>query len=319
MVYQTIQGTQLKVSELCLGTGNLGGGISQDESFSILDTYLEQGGNFIDTAKVYSDWLPGERSASEKTIGRWLSMNRKRDQIVLATKGGHPELNTMHISRLSPPEIIMDIEASLRNLNVDHIDIYWLHRDDPHRPVGEIIETLHAQVKAGKIRYFAVSNWGIDRIQTGLAYSLQRQIPGLIASQMLWNLAIMDYSAIDPTLAWMNKVTWEYHQRTNLLAIPYSSQANGLFQKIDSGVVTNDGKSNKPMYPFNANYQRYLRIKQVAAECGYSITQVVLAYLLSQPFPVIPIIGPNSVTQLLDSLTASGCCLSQQQEQYLTA
>ncbi len=318
MIYQAIPGTQLKLSELCLGTGNLGGGVSQEDSFAILDAYLDNGGNFIDTAKVYSDWLPGERSASEKTIGRWLSTHRKRDQIVLATKGGHPELSSMHISRLSPPEIVADIEASLKNFKVGYIDIYWLHRDDPIRPVAEIIDTLNAQVKTGNIRYFAVSNWGINRIQAGLAYSQQQQISNIIASQMLWNLAIINYSVIDPTLAWMDKLMWAYHQQTNLPAIPFSSQANGLFQKINTGVITNDGKSTIRMYPFEPNYQRYLRIKQVANECGYSITQVVLSYLLSQPFPVIPIIGPNHVSQLLDSLTASGCRLSKEQVDYLS-
>ena len=319
MLYKSIQGTQLQVSELCLGTGNMGGGINQEESFKILDTYLDHGGNFIDTAKIYCDWLPGERSASEKTIGRWFASGGKRQKIVLATKGAHPELSSMHIPRLSPQEIVSDIQSSLQHLGTDYIDIYWLHRDDPNRPIEEIIETLHAQVTAGNIRFFAVSNWGISRIQAGIEFSRRRGISEIIASQILWNLALVDYTVIDPTLAWMDKATWEYHRKNNFPVIPYSSQANGIFQKIASGIISQDNIAIRTMYPFESNYRRYLEIKKVSEQMGFSITQVILAFLLSQPFPVVPIIGPNHVGQLLDSMTAAGCRLNPNQLTLLSA
>jgi len=153
MEYQTIPNTDLKPSVICLGTGDVGGALDQQTSFRLLDAYLDLGGTLIDTASVYTDWLPGERSASEKTIGRWLSHRGGRDRILLATKGGHPRLTSMDVPRLSRQEIVQDLEASLRNLHTEVIDLYWLHRDDPTRPVSEIVNVLYDQVQAGKVRY----------------------------------------------------------------------------------------------------------------------------------------------------------------------
>ncbi len=143
--------TQLHVFPISMGSTALGSTLDRETSFRLLDAYTDAGGNFIDTAAVYANWLPIERSISEKTIGAWLRERRNRAQVVLSTKGAHPELATMHISRLSPAEIASDLEDSLRHLGVETIDIYWLHRDDPSRPVAEILETLSAHARAGKI------------------------------------------------------------------------------------------------------------------------------------------------------------------------
>ncbi len=126
----TIPDTELQVSGICLGTAGIGSSIDRSASFSIMSTYVELGGTFFDTASVYADWLPGPRSVSETTLGDWLAENGKRDQITLSTKGGHPDLQTMHVPRMSRKEIVNDLDASLRNLRTDVIDLYWLHRDD---------------------------------------------------------------------------------------------------------------------------------------------------------------------------------------------
>ena len=96
-----IPGTNLQPSSICLGSVSLGSTLDQEQSFALLDAYLEQGGSFIDTASVYSNWLPIERNSSEKTIGRWLHARGVRDRVVLGTKGAHPELSSMHIPRMS--------------------------------------------------------------------------------------------------------------------------------------------------------------------------------------------------------------------------
>ena len=152
--------TDLHVSSLCLGTGDFGSKLDQAASWRLLNEFVDAGGNFIDTANVYGDWIPGTKSSSEKVIGAWLAEQGRREQVVVATKGAHPRLESMHVPRSAPREIIHDIEQSLRHLQTDVIDLYWLHRDDPTRPTGEIVETLAAQVKAGKIRYLAVLTGG---------------------------------------------------------------------------------------------------------------------------------------------------------------
>jgi aryl-alcohol dehydrogenase-like predicted oxidoreductase len=140
--YQSIPGTNLSPSVICLGTAQIGSVIPEADAFRLLDTYYGLGGTFLDTAQVYADWLPGERSASEKTIGRWLKARGLRNHTVVSTKGGHPDLHAMEIPRLSPEHIVFDVERSLLNLQTDRIDLYWLHRDDPNRPVSEMLDIL---------------------------------------------------------------------------------------------------------------------------------------------------------------------------------
>lgn len=127
--------TALNVSPICLGTGEIGTRLDRNASFRLLDAYVDAGGNFLDTAHVYGDWVKDvERSICEKTIGAWLQSRANRARIVLATKGGHPDLHTMNVPRLSRAEIIQDIDESLQFLQTDVIDLYWLHRDDPLCP-----------------------------------------------------------------------------------------------------------------------------------------------------------------------------------------
>ncbi len=159
MQYATIPNTDLAVAAICMGTTFIGSTIDHHQSFDLLDLYAESGGNFVDTASVYANWLAGEKHQSEKTVGRWLADRGLRDRIVLATKGAHPDMATMDVPRMSRAEIEDDLNTSLINLQTDVIDLYWLHRDDPSRPVEEILATLNAQVQAGKIRYFGCSNW----------------------------------------------------------------------------------------------------------------------------------------------------------------
>lgn len=309
--------TDLAVYPICLGTVVFGSEMPQAEAFRLMDAYRAAGGNFIDTAKVYADWLPGERSTSEKAVGAWLRQRGCRDQVVLATKGGHPDLDAMDIPRLSPPEIVEDLEASLRHLDVETIDIYWLHRDDPTRPVGDMLETLAAQVLAGKIRYYGCSNWSGERLRAAQAYALQNGLPGFSANQMLWSLAAVAPDQVkDPTLAWMDEPMHAFHRDSGLAAIPYSAQAGGLFSKLADGRLTLETAGS---YAHPRNLQRLEAVRALAAQTGLSITQIVLGYLLSQPFVTVPIIGPKSLAQLTDSLTAAEVRFTLEQVRLLEA
>lgn len=314
----TIPGTNLQPYPICLGGGPLGSAADEAAAFRLLDAYVDRGGNFIDSAKIYADWIPGiERSISEKTIGRWLQARRSRSRMIIATKGAHPELSSMHVGRLSPAEIRSDLDASLSHLQVDTIDLYWLHRDDTARPVEEILETLNQAAAAGKIRYFGCSNWQAARIQAAQAYAAAHNLAGFCADQMLWSLAAVDPAKVgDPTLAIMNPDLWEMHRAGGMAAIPYSSQANGLFQKMERGGLSS-GAQQAGMYGLPENDLRFARARQLAAELSLTTSQVVLAYLLSQPFLTIPIVGCRTMEQLEDSLQAAEVRLTESQVSFL--
>jgi aryl-alcohol dehydrogenase-like predicted oxidoreductase len=316
--YTTIPGTALKPATICLGSTHIGSKIGRDTAFELFDIYLEQGGNFIDTANVYGNWVPGKKSISEKTIGQWLQQRGSRDKIILATKGAHPDLSTMHISRLSRSEIERDLNDSLQNLQTDVIDLYWLHRDDPRHPIEDILGTLNDQVKVGKIRYFGCSNWRTERIKAAQAYASEYGLQGFVANQMRWSLALTNPEDItDKTTVGMDEAMKQYHLETGPAAIPYSSQGNGLFQKMAQRPLTQIDSQLQGMYQLEANRRRFERIKRLAADSGYSITQIVLGYLQSQPFTTVPIVGCRTVAQLRDSLTAATARLDPDQLRYL--
>jgi aryl-alcohol dehydrogenase-like predicted oxidoreductase len=318
MQYTHIPNTDLHPAIICLGSTHLGSTIDRETSFRLLDIYWEQGGNFIDTASVYANWLPGERNISEKTIGQWVKLRQNRTTVILATKGAHPDLATMHIPRMSRPEILADLHASLKNLQIETIDLYWLHRDDANRPVEDILETLNDQVKAGKIRYFGCSNWRTARIEAAQTYAAEHGLAGFVANQMMWSLAQVDPAEVsDKTTVGMDEAMKQYHQRTGLAAIAYSSQANGLFQRMAQGTLDHMDPNIRRMYPDEENRRRFERIKQVTARSGLSVTEVVLGYLQAQPFPTIPIVGCRTVEQLQDSLQATEIKLDAGQVKYL--
>jgi len=288
--------------------------VDRDGSFALLDRYVERGGNFIDTASVYANWLPVERHSSEKTIGRWLKARGNRKQLILATKGAHPELSSTDVPRMSRDEIVADLETSLRNLRTEAIDLYWLHRDDPERPVCEIMEVLWDQVDAGKICYLGCSNWRAARIRAAQAYAARHGRLGFVGDQMMWSLALVDPEALgDKTMVYMDDELMCYHQETGLAAIAYSSQARGAFQKMARGDEV------PRVYRRRGNEDRFQRVKRLAAQSGLTITQVVLGYMQSQSFTTVPIVGCRTLEQLDDSLDAADVRLTSEQVRYLEA
>lgn len=318
---QTLPSTDLTVSEICLGTGEMGGSLDRDTSFALLDRYVELGGNFIDTAHVYNDWIPGERSRSEKMIGAWMKTRGSREKIVLATKGGHyPVDGSPYVNRVTPPEILLDLEESLANLGVDQVDLYWLHRDNPALPVGEILLTLEKARAQGKIRYYAASNWRVERLEQAAAFARRNGLPGFVADQMLWSVAVTDAVAIpDQTIVVMDDTLFKYHHRTGLAALAYTSQANGLFSKMAAATLETTSPELLEQFPLEPNRERYARMQRVMRETGLTLTSVILGWLLSQPFVTLPIIGPKRLDHLEDSLSAAGVRLTAEQVNFIAA
>lgn len=315
-----IPNSDLDVSSLCFGTADFGTKIDREAAFQLLDAFVAGGGNFIDTANIYGDWVPGHKSSSEKVIGEWFAQRGNRDQVVIATKGAHPLLSSMNVPRCAPNDIIHDIDQSLGHLQTDVIDLYWLHRDDPTRPTGEIIETLAGQVKAGKIRYFGCSNWRVERIAAANAYAAAHNLPGFVADQPLWNAARLDINNVpDKTLVAMDGALHRYHEQSKMAAIPYSSQANGVLHKWATGRSDAIRPNQNVMYPPVSNQRRALAVQTLANELNVSFTAIVLGYLQSQPFVTVPIIGAQNLPHLQDSLAGDGVFLDEEQLELIDA
>jgi hypothetical protein len=124
--------------------------VEDSVSEAIIDCYIDAGGNVLDTAEVYAEWVPGGSHRSEEFLGGWLRKHKSRDGLILSTKGAHPRLDSMDKPRMSKKEVEFDLNSSLQRLGVDHVDLYWLHRDDPGTPAEEILLTLEEFRKAGK-------------------------------------------------------------------------------------------------------------------------------------------------------------------------
>lgn len=320
MRYIHLPGTELKPSAICLGTANLGWTTSEQESFRLLDAFLDLGGNFLDTAHMYADWAMPERSSSERLLGRWMAGGANRERVIVATKGGHPDLATGR-SRLSPGEIRRDLLESLRFLDVQPIDLYWLHRDDPARPVGEMLEALEEARRQGLIRHYGCSNWRAGRMAEAREYAKEHGLQGFAANQPWWSLAEPKPETMAADLARMDREMYEFHRRTGLAAMPYSSQANGFFAggygREIADPVSPSAHLVKAMYYREENFARLDRAVSLGRELGRTANEVALAYLLNQDFPVFPIVGCHTVTQLAATCRAADLALSRVQVEYL--
>jgi len=309
--------TDLRVSSLCLGTAEYGAGIAQLEAEALLDRFVEAGGNFLDTAAVYADWTAFGKGTSERAIARWIATRRPQNLIV-ATKGAHPELSSMGVPRSSRTDIEADLNASLKNLGVETIDLWYLHRDDPATPVEDILSILEDQKRQGKLRYYAASNWRTARLQEAQHAAHKMGATGFVANQPMWSLAVPDMTGSDPTIVAMNAETIAWHGQSGVAAIPYSSQANGFFQKVAQGrPVANSLVAYETDLVRETNHTRFARLETLSRETGLNFTQLVLGYLRSHDFPVVPIIGSRTAEQLNDSLSGADVRLSPEQRRAL--
>jgi aryl-alcohol dehydrogenase-like predicted oxidoreductase len=311
--------TNLQVSVIGLGTDCFGSTVDPKLSMQILDRYFEAGGNFIDTAEVYANWIPGGEHQSEKLIGKWLGERGVRDRLIISTKGAHPRLESMDVPRLSKREIELDLDSSLKRLGVDTIDIYWLHRDHPSVPEEEILVALEAFRKAGKIKHSGFSNWRQSRAEAAREVALRLGIPGFVASQNMWSLGEVNLTNADPTWAYIDEDFVRWHAAYNFGAFPYLTQANGYFRRLEKDnldQVSADARV-RTLFDHPENRKRFQRIQVLQRKLGFSVNQIVLGYLLNQPFPVFPLIGPKNIADLEDSLTCADVSIPPQDIAFL--
>jgi len=307
--------TDLTVSPIVMGSTDAGTTIPEADTFALFDAYYEAGGRFLDTAHVYAVWRPNGAGASERTVGKWIKSRGVRDQITLATKGAHPFLDSMHVPRMSAAEIGSDLDESLTRLDVDVIDLYWLHRDALSVPVEDIVGIMDDFVRAGKIRYWGGSNWSPERMHAANLYARSYGLAGLSASQPLGSLAKPNMTDIpDQTLVSLDAAALDFHRETGLPVVPYTSQAKGYFTKRAENRLKPE---DRLWFDNPTNERRFARAQELARRYDKSITVIALAYLTSQSFPCTPIIGPRNVQQLHESLSAADLVLTAEDITYL--
>ncbi|CAB1369706.1 aldo/keto reductase [Denitratisoma oestradiolicum] len=303
----SLANTDLSVSQLCLGTNMFGTAQPLDKAGEILDTFFAGGGNFIDTAHSYGDWIPDiPNAASERTLGELLK-GKPRADYVLATKGCEFDYRKGDYAlRVTPALLESDLMGSLALLGVDFIDLYWLHRDDPSCPVREIVDALIDHQQAGHIRYFGCSNWSVDRILEAQQYAASLGHVGFVACQPMWGLAEPDRTAM------MSYAPGGYYEdgyqvlhQAGMTMIPYSGQSRGIFSKLAAGMAREAISPDvAALYYSDVNLRKVDVLKTIAARRGASVNDIVLAYLTSQTWATVPIIGCSSVVQLRESIDA---------------
>jgi aryl-alcohol dehydrogenase-like predicted oxidoreductase len=262
---------------------------------TLLDAWFEAGGNIVDTAHVYHG------GHSERILGRWLEARNLRSEVVILTKGAHHNADRR---RVTPEDILCDLRDSLARLRTDTIDLYLLHRDDPDVPVEEIVDALNEQYQAGRIRAFGGSNWSTARLDAANAYAAREGLVGFTASSVHLSLAQPGGEIWPGCLDARSEADRTWYRDRQLPLFAWSSQARGFFSGTFTPENIAENELMQRVYGRPGNWERLRRAGELGRERGFSAIQVALAWVLHQPFPVFPIIGPATVDELSSSLRA---------------
>jgi aryl-alcohol dehydrogenase-like predicted oxidoreductase len=302
VIKRKLGNTGLEVGPLALGGNVFGWTADEPTSFKLLDAFVASGLNLIDTADVYSKWIPGNKGGeSETVIGNWLEKRGGRDKVLIATKVG-VEMAPGE-SGLSKAYILREVERSLSRLKTDYIDLYQSHRDDAETPFEETLETYAGLIKSGKVRAIGASNYKADRLAESLKVSAAKGLPRYETLQPWYNL--YDRADFEGGLADLCK-------RENIAVIPYFSLA--------SGFLTGKYRSEKDL----AGRARAYRVKDmlnergfrilkaldtVSAEIGATPAQVSLAWLVAKGMAA-PIASATNLDQLKEIVDGTALKLS---------
>jgi len=285
----------LQVSPLCLGGNVFGWTADERTSFALLDAWVDAGFNFIDTADVYSRWAPGHTGGeSETVIGRWLQLGGgQRDKVVIATKVG---LDT----GLAPAAIREAVDASLRRLRTDRIDLYQAHKDDEATPLEATLETFARLIEQGKVRAIGASNYSAPRFAEALQTSRRLGVPRYESLQPLYNL--YDRAEFERELQGLCR-------REEVGVINYYALGAGFltgkYRLAEDAARSPRGAGVVKKY-FNPRGQRILAaLDQAARDTGRTPGQIAIAWVMTQPGVTSPIASATSLPQLQELLAAA--------------
>lgn len=286
MTYGKLEGLNKKISRLVMGVDNQNYFPLASVMF---DDFFELGGNCFDTAYVYGGGL------MEKNLGQWVKNRNIREQVVVLDKGAHtPNCN--------PEDLVKQLDESLDRLGMDYVDIYMMHRDNLDIHVGKFVDVLNQQKKAGKMKVFGVSNWTVERIQQANEYAQSNGLTGITAVSNNFSLARMVQAPWGGCLASSDSKSRQWFEKTQMPLMPWSSQARGFFATADKN-DRSDELLVKCWYSKD-NFERLERVREMAQKKGVSPINIALAYVLNQPFPTFPLIGPRTLNEIWTTLPA---------------
>lgn len=290
-----IHDTDLEVSQICFGQVRLGLRPDEAEGMRLLDLFASLGGNFIDTASVYSNWVPGELHRSERIIGDYFRKRGNRDEFVVCTKGCHYDLETK-ADRVTPADFTADLEASLKALRTDRIDLYLFHRDDMRMPVVPLLETCEKAKAEGKIRYYGASNWRVQRLTAADMAARERSFEGFRVDQLTTHPAVgLTAPLPDDTMAMWNRNYADYHRATGMTVMGSSSLAEGFFSDPDNGRFAGT------MYDTGAARLLAEKVRGLSQETGLTPAQICIRFQTDYPgIQMIPTFSASSEKNLLE-------------------
>lgn len=293
MEYRNLGASGLKLSALGLGTMQWGWRLSKAESFAVMDAFLDRGGNFLDTANIYSQWVPALGPGSSETIiGEWLRARRNRERVALATKVRGSMSERPNDQGLSRRHIVDAVHGSLSRLQTDYIDLYQMHWFDAHTPIEETLETLDSLIRQGKVRYIGCSNYPAWRLMQALWASDKHNWHRFVSLQPHYNLVHRE--EYERELA-------DACRAYGLGVVPYSPMAGGFL----TGKYSRQARPDTPRadsvtakHDHDAAWRVLDIVLQIAQARGTWPGAVALSWLLTRPNVVAPIVGANSVAQL---------------------
>ena len=284
----TIPKTSLTVHPLCLGGNVFGWSATEAQSFDILNAYAMHGGNFVDTADVYSEWKEGnEGGESEKVIGNWMRKHSNRDSMIVATKVAKYSKRP----GLSAKNIVAACNDSLRRLQTDHIDLYFAHEDDATTPLGETLEAFTDLIQEGKVRYIAASEYSAQRLDEALQVSKENGFASYVALQDQYNL--MERKAIEGEAS-------EVISSHGISLLPFFGLARGFLSgKYKPGITVESVRATGVVTYQNERGWRVIEaLEEIARHYASNPAAVALAWLRAQPVVSVPIASARTVEQL---------------------
>jgi len=298
--------TDLTIYPLCLGGNVFGYSADKQNSEAVLSFYADNGGNFIDTADMYSQWAPGHIGGeSETIIGDWMAKRGNRQKMIIATKVS--KLDTR--PGLKAANIKAACDESLKRLKSDYIDLYYAHQDDLDTPIEESLGAFDELIKAGKVRYIAASNFTPERLQESLNISKANGLSSYIASQDQYNLLDREYEkGLMPTI-----------EKNNLSQIPFYGLARGfLTGKYRPGVSVESVRASgvASNYANERGWNLLSKLDQIAKEKKTTVAAISLAWLRAQPTVATPIASATKLEQIKEIMPIVE--LSSQELQALT-
>ncbi|MGQ7857266.1 aldo/keto reductase [Pedobacter sp. WC2501] len=302
MEKRTLGKTDLNIAPIAFGGNVFGWTIDEKKSFEILDQFVASGFNFIDTADVYSRWVPGNNGGeSETIIGKWLKKQHKRHDIIIATKVG----SDMGLGKsLKKDYIINEVEHSLSRLQTDYIDLYFSHFDDESTPVEETLSAYETLIKAGKVRWIGASNFSADRLKESLLYSTEHSLPRYEVYQPGYNLYDRENFEQEH-----EKICLDY----GLGVVTYYSLASGfLTGKYRSENDLNKSQRGGGIKKFlnERGFKILNALDQVAEKHSVEPASVALAWLIYHPSITAPIASVTDLSQLKSFTEAANLKLS---------